>query len=169
MREDSDARLVIRRAEAGDADTLLGLIEALADYEKLDPPDAEACARLRRDGWGDKPRYEAWLAYMDGMAVGYTILFETYSTFLAQPTLYLEDFFVLPDYRKLGIGYALFHRMTQLVLERDCGRMEWVCLDWNRAGLDFYARVGARHMTEWCTFRLLPEQIVTLSPPVLRD
>jgi len=154
---------VIRRAERQDADSLLELITALAHYEQLDPPNEGARARLIEDGWGERPKYEAWLAEVDGHAVGYAILFETYSTFLARPTLYLEDIFLLPEYRGRGIGDALFRRISRLVRERDCGRMEWVCLDWNRAGLRFYEKIGARHMTEWLTFRLLPEQIATLN------
>jgi GNAT superfamily N-acetyltransferase len=154
---------VIRRAERQDADSLLELITALAHYEQLDPPNEGARARLIEDGWGERPKYEAWLAEVDGHAVGYAILFETYSTFLARPTLYLEDIFLLPEYRGRGIGDALFRRISRLVRERGCGRMEWVCLDWNRAGLRFYEKIGARHMTEWLTFRLLPEQIATLN------
>lgn len=153
----------IRRAERQDAESLLSLITALAHYEKLDPPDEGARHRLIEDAWGERPRYEAWLADVDGVAVGYAILFETYSTFLARPTLYLEDLFLLPEYRGRGIGDALFRRASQLVLERGCGRMEWVCLDWNRAGLRFYEKLGARHMSEWLTFRLLPEQIAALN------
>ena len=152
----------IRRAERQDAALLLELITALANYEKLDPPDEGARQRLIEDAWGDRPRYEAWLAEVDGRAVGYAILFETYSTFLARPTLYLEDLFLLPEFRGQGIGDALFRRVSQLVLERGCGRMEWVCLDWNRAGLRFYDKIGASHMGEWLTFRLLPDQIAGL-------
>jgi GNAT superfamily N-acetyltransferase len=156
------AQPTIRRAERQDAEPLLALITALAHYEKLDPPDEAARYRLIEDAWGDRRRYEAWLAEVDGRAVGYAILFETYSTFLAQPTLYLEDLFLLPEYRGRGIGDALFRRVSQLVLERGCGRMEWVCLDWNRAGLRFYEKLGASHMAEWLTFRLLPDQITAL-------
>ncbi len=154
---------MIRRAGRQDAPKLLNLISALAHYEKLDPPDEGARTRLIEDGWGKRPRYEAWLAELDGSAVGYAILFDTYSTFLAKPTLYLEDLFLLPDSRGMGIGDAFFRRIARLVLERGYGRMEWVCLDWNRAGLRFYEKIGARHMSEWLTFRLLPEQILALT------
>lgn len=154
--------ITIRRAERADADALLRLIEALAHYEKLEPPDAGARARLIEDGFGPNPRYEAWLALVDGAPVGYTVSFETYSSFLARPTLYLEDIFVLPEHRRAGVGYRLFRRIAQRALERGCGRMEWVCLDWNRAGLQFYEKIGARRLAEWVTFRLLPEQIAAL-------
>jgi GNAT superfamily N-acetyltransferase len=156
------AGVTIRRADREDAETLLSLITALAHYEKLDPPDDGARQRLIQDGFGERPRYEAWLAESDGQPVGYAILFETYSTFLAQPTLYLEDLFLLPDYRGKGLGEALFLRVSQVALERGCGRMEWVCLDWNQAGLRFYEKLGATHMREWLTFRLVAEEIAAL-------
>ena len=152
----------IRRAAREDADALIELICALAHYEKLDPPDAAARERLVDHGWGPQRRFEAWLATVDGRAVGYAILFETYSTFLARPTLYLEDIFILPAYRRIGVGSRLFRRVAQLAVERGCGRMEWVCLDWNDPGNEFYKRIGARHMTEWQTYRLLPQQIERL-------
>ena len=154
--------LHVRRAEREDADDLIALITELAHYEKLDPPDEEARRRLLEHGWGDAPRFEAWIAILDGLAVGYAVLFETYSSFLARPTLYLEDIFVLPDHRTRGVGYRLFREVARQAVERGCGRMEWVCLDWNRAGLSFYERIGARHLSEWMTFRLLPDQIAAL-------
>src|SRR3989442_15751231 len=101
--------IIVRRAILADAETVLNLITQLAHYEKLNPPDEEARARLLEDGWGNSPRFEAWLAEADGLPVGYAIVFETYSTFLARPTLYLEDIFVLPEHRGKGAGYALFH------------------------------------------------------------
>ena len=146
--------VTVRRAEREDAAVLLDLITALARYEKLEPPDEDARQRLIRDGWGEQPRFEAWLAELDGRAVAYAILFETYSSFLARPTLYLEDIFVLPDYRRRGVGNALFRRLVEEAVTRGCGRMEWVCLDWNRLGLEFYQKIGAQRLNDWITFRL---------------
>ncbi len=148
--------LQIRRAEASDADTLFDLVAALAEFERLPPPDADARARLREHGWGERPRFEAWLAVLDGHAVGYLILLHTYSTFLARPTLYMEDVFVLPEYRKQGIGRALFEHAVRLAGERGCGRMEWCCLDWNVAAQRFYEASGARRLSEWVYYRLIP-------------
>src|SRR5262245_23669692 len=88
--------VTVRRARAEDATTLLALICALADYERLAPPDVEACARLLEDGFGPQPHFEAYLVEIDRRPVGYAIVFETYSSFLARPSLYLEDLFVLP-------------------------------------------------------------------------
>ena len=86
--------------------------------------------------------------------MGYAFIFETYSTFLARPTLYLEDLFVLADYRRMGIGGALLDHCIRLAYERGCGRMEWTCLDWNINAQDVYKRLGAKHLDEWYLFRL---------------
>ncbi|MBM3496667.1 MAG: GNAT family N-acetyltransferase [Armatimonadetes bacterium] len=144
----------MRRAGREDATDLLNLICALAEFEKLAPPDADAQHRLIEHGLGASPRYEAWLALKDGRSVGYAIVFETYSTFLARPTLYLEDIFVLPEARGLGIGSALFDHVRALAIARGCGRMEWCCLDWNVDAQAFYERAGARNLSEWLYYRL---------------
>ncbi len=149
----------IRHATVEDAPQLLALIDALAAYEKLTPPDADARRRLIKDMTGDRPRFDAYLAETEGTAVGYAFVFETYSSFLALPTLYLEDIFVLPSYRGRRVGYTLFHAMVEEAFQRGCGRMEWAVLDWNRLGIDFYKRVGARHMKEWHLYRLTREEM----------
>ena len=147
----------LRRATRADAPDLLRLIRALAEFEKLTPPDAAAEARLVADGFGERPRFEAWLACVpEAIApVGYAVFFETYSSFLARPSLYLEDIFVLPEFRGRGLGLALLRHCVKLAHERGCGRMEWTCLDWNRNAQRIYeTRVGARHMQEWFLYRL---------------
>lgn len=144
----------VRRARPEEAPVLIELILGLAEYEKLDPPDAEAQQRLVRDIFGPKPRLEAWLAFVDGAPAGYALTLETYSSFLALPTLYLEDIFVKPEFRGRGAGAAMFRRLVREARERGCGRMEWVVLDWNRPALEFYERFGARRLNEWITMRL---------------
>ena len=144
----------IRRAERADADTLFSLITALAEFEHLPPPDEDARARLTEHGFGERPKFEAWLAEWEGVPVGYAFIFETYSTFLARPTLYLEDLFVLPEHRKKGIGRALLRFCIQTAHERGCGRMEWTCLDWNTNAQKVYEGLGAQRMTEWYLYRL---------------
>ena len=153
----SDSRqITVRRAERADATALLELIVALADFERLTPPDAAAQARLIEDAFGQPPRFEGWLGFVDGATgpVGYAIVLETYSSFLARPTLYLEDLFVLPDVRGRGVGSALLRHCIQLAHDRGCGRMEWTCLDWNTCAQDFYKRIGAQRMSEWFLYRL---------------
>lgn len=153
------AEPLIRPALASDADALFGLIDALAAFEKLDPPDAGAKGRLKQDLFGPRPRLQAFLAEWDGHAAGYTLVFETYSSFLALPTLYLEDLFVSPDYQGRGIGAALFKAMVREAHARGCGRMEWSVLDWNQHAVGFYERFGARRLQEWHYYRLTQEQI----------
>lgn len=147
---------VLRRAKRPDAPALLELIGALAAFEKLTPPNAVERRRLIRDGFGRRPRFEAWLACWEGVAkpVGYAVILETYSSFRASPTLYLEDIFVQPDHRGCGVGSALLRHCIQLAHDRGCARMEWTCLDWNRKAQAVYERIGARHLSEWYLYRL---------------
>ena len=150
------SNITLRRAERADAETVIGLIIALAEFENLPPPDAEAQARLIEHGFGDSPQFEVMLAEVDGAPgpVGYALLLQTYSTFLAQPSLYLEDLFVLPEYRKRGIGMALLRHCVRTAFGRGCGRMEWTCLDWNKNAQAMYEGMGARRMREWYLYRL---------------
>jgi GNAT superfamily N-acetyltransferase len=150
---------VLRRALRADAPALIELITALAQFEKLTPPNSEEQRRLIEDGFGDRPRFEAWLAFWQGAPapVAYAVFFETYSTFRAAPTLYLEDIFVLPEFRRRGIGSALLRHCIQLAHDRGCARMEWTCLDWNRKAQEVYERIGARHLAEWYLYRLTRE------------
>ena len=156
--------LRIRRATERDGEALLGLIDALAEYEKLDPPDVKAKQRLMRDMSGEHPRFEAHLAELNGRDVGYALVFETYSSFLALPTLYLEDIFVLPKYRKLKIGYSLFKAMVAEAHRRGCGRLEWMVLDWNHLAIDFYTKLGAQYMKEWNLYRLTRKDMERILP-----
>lgn len=145
---------VIRRAEAADAQAILTLVDALADYEKLARPTPEARDRLVNDLFGPKPRLDCWLAWIDGQAVGYAFTLETYSSFLALPTLFLEDLFVLSEYRSRKAGYALFQQVVDEARHRGCGRVEWTVLDWNQLAIDFYDRQGAQWMKEWRLYRI---------------
>ncbi len=136
-------------------DDFVSLISALADYEKLSPPSPDAIERLRKDAFGDKPRYEAFLCLDDqSHAVGYAFCFETYSSFLAKPTMYLEDLFVLEDRRTSGAGGALFDHVVALGQSRGCGRVDWQVLDWNMLARDFYAKRNAEWMNEWLLYRI---------------
>ena len=131
------------------------LIFALADYEELERPDADAVDRLRADAFAEHPRFEAFLAWHNGAAIGYAICFETYSSFLAKPSMYLEDLFVLEAHRNLGAGSALFDHVLHLASERGCGRMEWQVLDWNQLARDFYHKRNATWMEEWLPYRIM--------------
>jgi GNAT superfamily N-acetyltransferase len=158
--------VTIRKAQPDDASVILDLICALADYEKLPPPDDAAQHRLMTDAFAERPRFDVFLVFVEGEAVGYAFVYETYSTFLALPTLYLEDLFVRPDYRKQRIGLLLFRYCVLEAKRRGCGRMDWAVLDWNQPSIDFYRRQGAQHLNEWHLYRLDQESINRLSAEI---
>ncbi|MGE5092573.1 MAG: N-acetyltransferase family protein [Bacillota bacterium] len=151
--------VAVRKARHEDAPRVLELVDALADYERLPRPDAGARERLLRDGFGPSPRFDLLVGERDGAPVGYALFFETYSSFLARPTLYLEDLFVHPDHRKCGLGLALFRAVATEAVRRECGRMEWAVLTWNRLAIDFYEGLGAVALEDWRTFRLTGEAL----------
>jgi GNAT superfamily N-acetyltransferase len=145
-------------------DEFAALIQALADYERLPRPDAAAIERLRVDAFGAgtaegapcaMPRFEAALALNStGKAVGYATWFLTYSTFLAKPTMFLEDLFVRDEWRESGAGSALFEHVRALGARRGCGRMEWQVLDWNTLAREFYNHRQATWMKDWLLYRV---------------
>jgi len=147
--------ILIRRAKKNDGKTFLTLIDALADYEKLKRPTPAAKKRLLNHAFGKKKRFDAFLAFVNNVPVGYAIMFETYSSFLAKPTLYLEDLFVLPDYRRFGVGKKFFALLFKEARKRNCGRIEWMVLDWNKLAINFYDKLGAKHMKEWWLYRMV--------------
>lgn len=150
---------IIRKALMEDKDKLFSLIDALADYEKLSRPDKDARERLKRDLFGGVPRAYPLLAEYEEKAVGYAIYLFTYSSFLAVPTLYIEDVFILPEYRSLGLGKAVFKHLAKLALENDCGRVDFQVLDWNKLAIDFYEKIGAKHLKEWLLYRMTEDQL----------
>ena len=153
----------IRPATPADADAFVSLVNGLADFEKLTPPDEEAKRRLIEDGLGPNHRLDVLIAEVAGEAAGYAVIFESYSTFLARPKLFLEDLFVHPDHRGSGIGEALIRACAREALSRGCTRMEWVVLDWNARAINFYKRLGAEHASEWLNYCLDTEQLTRLA------
>lgn len=143
----------VERVSEGNIEDLLQLIGALARFERLDPPGEEAEARLRKHALEDPPLFSAFLAFLDGRPVGYVTFYYTYSTFLAKPTLFLEDIFVLEEVRKQGIGADLFRFCAKEALERGCGRMEWSVLTWNESAIRFYEAMGGKRLG-WHFYRL---------------
>lgn len=137
-----------------DVALLLRLIKALADYEQLSG-EVVASETLIRDAlFGPKPSAEAAIAYAGDDAVGFAVWFYNFSTFVGRPGLYLEDLFVLPEWRGRGIGRALMGHLARLAVARGCGRMEWAVLDWNEPAIRFYRSIGAQAMDGWTVYRL---------------
>ena len=149
-----DASLHIRPATPADAPTILRLVRDLAEYEGLSRHVRATVDRLRRDGFGPRPLFRALICRRSGRPIGFALYLFSYSTFLARPTLYVEDIFVEPDERGRGAGRALFAALAKIAVRRGCGRMEWVVLRENKTGIRFYARVGAQLRTEWILTRL---------------
>jgi len=154
---------VLRPATAADLPAVLALIRALADFEKLPGPDEAAAARFTSDFAANPPRFELLVATLDAEVVAYALHFQAYSTFLARPSLYLEDLFVRPDVRSRGIGRSLLQRLAKIAAERGCGRFEWTVLDWNVNAQAFYRSVGAHILTEWQVCRVDGERLAALS------
>lgn len=146
--------LTIRPGTARDVPTILALIRGLADYERLRPECKATAAAVRRHGFGRRRYFETLICRRGGRPVGMALYFFTFSTFLARPTLYLEDLFVLPEERGAGAGKALLAALARIAVKRGCGRLEWAVLNWNRPAIGFYERLGARLRREWILTRL---------------
>jgi GNAT superfamily N-acetyltransferase len=150
----SRARLTVRRGTRRDARLIAELIRGLARYERLEDECVVEPAAVRRHGFGRRRYFETLICRDGGRPVGFALYFFTYSTFLAQPTLYLEDLFVIPQARGRGAGRALLRALARLAVRRGCGRMEWTVLDWNTPSIRFYRRLGAGLRKEWILTRL---------------
>jgi len=157
------AGLTIRRGTRRDVPTILALIRGLADYERLSHECAATAAGVRRDGFGRRRYFETLIGRRRGRPVGFALYFFTYSTFLARPTLYLEDLFVLPSERGRGAGLALLRALARIAVRRGCGRMEWTVLDWNRPAIRFYRTLGAGLRREWVLTRLTGAPLARLA------
>ncbi len=154
--------LKIRPARPTDVALILSLIQALAEFEKLAHEVVATEEKLRQTLF-EKAGAEVLLAEWNGEGVGFALFFPNYSTFLAQPGIYLEDLFVKPEFRSRGIGKMLLREIARLARERNCGRFEWSVLDWNERALSFYRRLGAKPQSEWTVQRLTAPEIRALA------
>ncbi|MCW5800994.1 MAG: GNAT family N-acetyltransferase [Deltaproteobacteria bacterium] len=159
----ADTDLSIRFAVAADTPVILAFIKDLAEYEKLSHEVVADEAQLRATLFGAHPAAEVLIAEAGGEPVGFALFFQSYSTFLGKPGLYLEDLFVRPLARKRGIGAALMSALARLAVQRDYGRFEWSVLDWNAPALDFYRSLGAAPMSEWTVQRLTGAPLAQLA------
>jgi GNAT superfamily N-acetyltransferase len=146
-----------------DLPQILDLILALAEYEKLAHIVTATQERLRESLFGIKPAAEVLLANWDRECAGFAVFFPAYSTFLAQPGLYLEDLYVMPHLRGKGIGLALLKHLARIAHERGYGRLEWGVLNWNQSAIQFYKKLGAVPMDEWTKYRLTGEALKSLA------
>lgn len=155
--------VAIRRARAQDSGAFLLLVKALAKFEKLEPPSPSAARRLIRDTFSKEKKLNLLLAFSDGKPVAYALYFFTYSSFLARPTLYLEDIFVLEEFRREKIGKSMFLTLVREAKRLGCGRMEWAVLSWNKNAIKFYENIGAKRLNEWHYYRLDQRALESLS------
>lgn len=146
--------IAIRNATSADVPLILEFIRALAVYEREPHAVAATEADLLRDGFGPNPFYFCLIAESNGAPAGFALYFFNYSTWLGRPGLYLEDLFVHPGFRGLGIGKALLQRVAAIALEKGCMRLQWEVLDWNQPAIDFYAAMGAEFLDEWRNVRI---------------
>jgi GNAT superfamily N-acetyltransferase len=159
MRADSAEGLRIVPATDRDVAVILGFIRKLAEYEKLSH-QVEATEELLRDTlFGARRVAEVLIAYMADEPAGFALYFHNFSTFLGRPGIYLEDLFVEPAQRGKGIGKALLVEIAKIAKERNCGRLEWAVLDWNKPAIDFYRKLGAVPLDDWTLFRVTGEAL----------
>ena len=154
--------LTFRFAQEQDRGLILSFIKALAVYEKM-LDEVVATEELLQEWIFEKKKAEVIFACEDGKEVGFALFFHNFSTFLGRAGLYLEDLFVLPEYRGRGYGKATIKRLAQIAVERGCGRLEWWCLDWNKPSISFYLKLGAKPMSDWTTYRISGETLHKLA------
>ena len=155
----------LRPAVLGDVGAIVQLIRDLAEFEQLTHLVQVTPEKLRPQLFGEKPAAEATVAERNGEVVAFALYFTNFSTFLAQPGLYLEDLYVKPEHRGHGIGKALLKRLAALAVERDCGRFEWSVLDWNVNAITVYERMGATVMPEWRICRVTGDGLRLMAKP----
>ena len=157
------AQVRIEPAVPADVTDIVGLIRELAEFERLLDQFVATEARVRESVFGSKPYAEVLMARLGQESIGFALFFHNYSTFRAQPGIYLEDLYVRPAFRGEGIGEAMLKRIAKLAVERGCGRFEWSVLDWNQRAVDFYKALGAEPLNEWTMFRVSGDNLIRLA------
>lgn len=156
-------KLILRLAQPADVPVIFQLIQALAEYEKLAYAVTGNVDALKEHLFGSRPYVEAIIAEYGGKTAGFALFLHNYSTFLTQPGIYLEDLFVLPEYRRQGAGKAILSYLAGLAVERGCGRLEWSVLDWNEPAIAFYRRMGAAILEDWRICRVTGDALNQLA------
>ena len=155
-------RLTFREAREEDCALILRFIRALAVYEKMED-QVVATEAMLREWLFEKKKAEVLFACLEGKEVGFALFFHNFSTFLGRAGIYLEDLYVLPEYRGRGIGKAILRELARTAVRRGCGRLEWWCLDWNRPSIDFYLNLGAEPMKDWTVYRIAGKTLQALA------
>ena len=151
-----------RFAKKSDIPLILNFIRGLAEYEKMSD-EVVADEKTLEEWIFDKQKAEVIFALEGEKAVGFALFFHNFSTFLGRAGIYLEDLFVLPEYRGKGYGKALLKKLAAIAVERGCGRLEWCCLDWNKPSIDFYLSLGAKPLSDWTTYRVTGKTLSELA------
>jgi GNAT superfamily N-acetyltransferase len=151
--------ITIRKAEEKDIPLILQFIKGIAEYEKLLHEVEATEEKLHESLFSENANTEVLLCYLNEVPAAYAVYFHNFSTFVGKKGIYLEDIFVYPEYRKMGIGKKLLKHIAQIAVERNCGRMEWAVLDWNQPAIEFYKSIGAKPLNEWTLFRLTEDAL----------
>lgn len=151
-----------RMAERSDTPLILQFIRSLAEYEKM--LDEVVADEKTLETWiFDKQKAEVLFVMDEGKEIGFALFFHNFSTFLGRAGIYLEDLYVMPEYRGKGHGKALLKKLASIAVERGCGRLEWWCLDWNKPSIEFYRSLGATPMSDWTVYRITGDTLQELA------
>lgn len=154
--------LTFRYAQREDVSLILKFIKDLAEYEKM--LDKVVATEELLDKWlFEQKKAEVIFAIVDKKEIGFALFFHNFSTFLGKSGIYLEDLYVYPEYRGKGYGKAILKQLAKIAVARDCGRLEWWCLDWNQPSIDFYLSLGAEPMKDWTVYRIAGETLKELA------
>ena len=156
------AQFQIRPAKETDVTLILQFIKGLGEYEKLSHEVVATEEKLHKTLFQQKMA-EVIIGEFNGEPVGFALFFHNYSTFLGQAGIYLEDLFIIPEMRGKGFGKKMLSHLAKLAVERDCGRLEWACLDWNEPSICFYKGLGAKALEDWTVFRLTGNTLLDLA------
>jgi GNAT superfamily N-acetyltransferase len=154
--------LTFRTACESDVSLILSFIKALAEYEKM-ADEVVATEELMKEWIFEKKKAEVFFAVKDGREIGFALFFHNFSTFLGRAGIYIEDLYVLPEYRRRGYGKEILTETARIAVERGCGRLEWACLDWNEPSINFYLSLGAQKMDQWTVYRLAGDALKGLA------
>ena len=155
-------KFTFRYAKRDDISLILQFIKDLAAYEKM-INEVVADEKTLEEWIFDKQKAEVIFVVVDDEEIGFALFFHNFSTFLGRAGIYLEDLFVKPEYRGKGYGKAILKKLAAIAVERGCGRLEWLCLDWNKPGIDFYLSLGAEPMDDWTVYRITGDTLSNLA------